>query len=171
MCRADADCAAEQFCDFSSGFCTGTEPTGLPIGSLCDPSLPAAQDECNGFCSPTDATEAEGTCAAFCSASLEGYGCGWIGEDVAEAACLYPTIISRDAAGAISLAESDLMICGQLCDCNDDCPAEIEYCIDENAGDADFSIQALFGRPGYCRPLQAGSETEANSIACEQASQ
>jgi hypothetical protein len=169
-CRADSDCEAEQFCDFTSGFCTATEPTGLPIGSLCDPNLPAAQDECNGFCLATDDTNTEGTCAAFCSAGVNGYGCGWVGDGAPDAACLFATIISRDEAGGITLAESDLMLCGGLCDCNDDCPSESEVCIDENAGDAQFSIMALFGRPGYCRALADG-ETEADSIACEQAQQ
>jgi hypothetical protein len=169
VCRADSDCATGQFCDFSSGFCTATEPTGLAIGSLCDPTLPAAQDPCDGFCLATDATEAEGTCAAFCSASLDATGCGWTGTGAApEAGCLYATIISRDGAGGISLAESDLMLCGQLCDCNDDCPAEIEFCMDENQADSMASINAIFGRPGYCRPLLMG-ETEADSFACAQA--
>ncbi len=169
VCRADSDCADNQFCDFSSGFCTATEPTGLPIGSLCDPTLPTAQDPCNGFCLATDATETEGTCAAFCSASLDATGCGWTGTgDPPEAGCLYATIISRDGAGGISLAESDLMLCGQLCDCNDDCPAEVEFCMDENASDPQASIDAIFGRPGYCRPLLMG-ETEADSISCAQA--
>jgi hypothetical protein len=165
-CRADSDCADAQFCDFATGFCTGTEPDGLPLGALCDPSLPAAQDECNGFCSATDATETEGTCTAFCSASPDAYGCGWVGDGAPDNACLYATIISRDASGQIDLAISDLMICGSLCDCNDDCPAEAEFCMDESAGDPMNSIQARFGRAGYCRPLNdQRMETEADSIA------
>jgi hypothetical protein len=170
VCRADEDCANGQFCDFSSGFCTAAEPTGLAIGELCDPTLPAEQDPCNGFCIATDATETEGTCAAFCSASQQATGCGWTGDpaDSPEAGCLYATIISREGAGGISLAESDLMLCGQLCDCNDDCPAEVEFCMDENSEDTMASINAIFGRPGYCRPLLTG-ETEADSIMCAQA--
>jgi hypothetical protein len=169
VCRADADCAAGQFCDFSSGFCTAMAPEGLPIGALCDPTLPAEQDPCNGFCISTDETETQGTCAAFCSASLDATGCGWVGTgDPPDAGCLYATIISRDGAGGISLAESDLMLCGQLCDCDDDCPADVEFCMDENAEDPVGSINAIFGRPGYCRPLLTG-ETEADSIACAQA--
>ena len=84
----------------------------------------------------------------------------------APAGCLFATIISRDGAGGISLAESDLMLCGGLCDCNDDCPAEADYCMDENAADPTASIQALFGRGGYCRPLiDANGETEDDSIS------
>jgi hypothetical protein len=164
VCRADGDCASGQFCDHSSGFCTAMEPEGLPIGALCDPA--AAEDPCNGFCTPTDATQTQGTCSAFCSASLDATGCGWDGTGAPpEAGCLYATIISRDGAGGISLAESDLMLCGQLCDCNDDCPADIELCMDENAVDPTASIQAIFGRDGYCRPLLTG-ETTADSLAC-----
>ena len=165
-CRADADCASGQFCDFASGFCVAEEPPGLPIGSVCDPTLPAEQDECNGFCLATDDTNTEGTCAAFCSAGLNAYGCGWVGEGTPDAGCLFATIISRDGAGGISLAESDLMLCGGLCDCNDDCPAAADRCMDENAADPVASIQALFGRGGYCRPLiDANGETEGDSIS------
>jgi hypothetical protein len=172
VCRADADCAADQFCNFKNGFCTATEPEGLPVGALCDPSLSAAEDECNGFCLPTDDTETEGTCTAFCSFGLDLYGCGWVGEGAADAGCLFPTVVSRDGAGGIDLAESDLMLCGGLCDCNDDCPAEADYCMDENQGDATVSIMALFGRGGYCRPIipdPPQNETEADSIMCAQA--
>jgi hypothetical protein len=141
------------------------EPDGLPIGALCDPTLPEAQDPCNGFCVSTDATQTQGTCAAYCSASLDATGCGWVGTGAPpEAGCLYATIISRDGAGGISLAESDLMLCGQLCDCNAECPADIEYCMDENAADPVASIQAIYGRGGYCRPLLTG-ETTADSLA------
>jgi hypothetical protein len=172
VCRADSDCAADQFCNFANGFCTATEPAGLPIGALCDPSLSAAEDECNGFCIPTDETETEGTCSAFCSFGLDFYGCGWVGEGAADAGCLFPTVVSRDAANQIDLAESDLMLCGGLCDCNDDCPSEVEFCMDENMGDPDFSIMALFGRGGYCRPLSAlQMETEDDSIMCPEAGQ
>jgi hypothetical protein len=165
-CRADADCIAGQFCNFATGFCTEAEPPPLAIGALCDPTLPPEEDTCNGFCLATDDTNTEGTCAAFCSAGLDAYGCGWVGDGPAPAGCLFATIISRDGAGGISLAESDLMLCGGLCDCNDDCPAEADFCMDENAADPTASIQALFGRAGYCRPLiDANGETEADSIS------
>jgi hypothetical protein len=169
LCRADTDCADDQFCNFASGFCTAMQPPGLPIGALCNPNLPPEQDECNGFCLATDETSTEGTCAAFCSAGIDLYGCGWVGDGPADAACLYPTIISRDGAGGISLAVSDLMLCGGLCDCNDDCPAEAEYCVDENQGDPTLSINALFGRGGYCRPLiqEDGETVEGDTIQCE----
>jgi hypothetical protein len=161
-CGGDFDCGSGQYCDFASGFCVPVRPTGLPIGSLCDPTL--ATDPCNGFCQATDSTGSEGTCGAFCSASLTAVGCGWNGQGTAEAGCLFATIVSRDASGDISLAESDLMLCGKLCDCNADCVAANDYCLDENAGDPAASIQALFGRGGYCRPLLSG-ETTADSLA------
>ncbi len=163
-CGGDFDCGSGQFCDFASGLCVPTAPTGLPIGSLCDPTLPDTSDPCNGFCLATDDTNTEGTCAAFCSASASAVGCGWNGQGSAEAGCLFATVVSRDAAGGISLAESDLMMCGSLCNCNADCPAEADLCMDENAGDPTASIQAIFGRGGYCRPLEA-NETSADSIA------
>jgi hypothetical protein len=164
-CGGNFDCASGQFCDFSTGFCVPTAPGGLPLGALCDPTLPAESDPCNGFCLATDATSTEGTCSAYCAFSLELTGCGWNGTGAAEAACLFATVVSRDGAGGIDLAESDLMLCGKLCDCNEDCPAAADLCFDENAGDPSFSIQALFGRAGYCRsPTE--TESEIDSIAC-----
>ena len=164
-CRADSDCASGQFCNFASGFCVGADPAGLPIGALCDPALPAEEDPCNGLCLATDETETEGTCGAFCSAGPNVYGCGWVGDGAPDAGCLYATVISRDAAGDITLSQSDLMLCGALCDCNDDCPAEVEFCMDENSANASASIMGIFGRQGYCRPLIAERmETEADSF-------
>jgi hypothetical protein len=161
-CRGDFDCAPGRFCDFSTGFCVASEPPGLPIGSPCDPTL--AVDPCNGFCLAAEGTGGEGTCGAYCSASVIPAGCGWNGEGEAEAGCLFATVISRDAAGGISLATSDLMLCGKLCDCNAECPATNEFCIDENAGDPTVGIEAIFGRAGYCRSLLSG-ETEADTLA------
>ena len=163
-CGGNFDCASGQFCDFASGFCVPTVPGGLPIGALCDPQLSPDQDECNGFCLETDGTATQGTCAAFCSAGSDLVGCGWDGQGAAEAGCLFATVISRDSAGSITVSESDLMLCGALCDCNADCPATSDRCIDENSGSSSASIQAIFGRPGYCRPLQA-TETEADSFS------
>ena len=101
--------------------------------------------------------------SAFCSAGPDVYGCGWVGDAAPEAGCLFATIISRDTTGQPMLSQSDLMLCGQLCDCNDDCPADVDRCMDENSTNATASIQAIFGRAGYCRPLIA-PETEADSI-------
>jgi hypothetical protein len=164
-CGGNFDCASGQFCDFTTGFCVPAAPGGLPLGALCDPTLPAESDPCNGFCLSTDDTNTEGTCAAFCSFNIDLFGCGFNGTAAAEAGCLFATVVSRDSSGGIDLAESDLMLCGKLCDCNDDCPAAADLCFDENAGDPTVSIQALFGRAGYCRsPLE--TESELDSIEC-----
>lgn len=164
-CGGDFDCASGQFCDFATGFCVPAAPGGLPLGAICDPTLPAESDLCNGFCVATDDANTEGTCSAFCSANASLVGCGWNGTETAEAGCLFATVVSRDSSGGISLAESDLMLCGKLCDCNEDCPAEAELCFDENSGDPTASIRALFDRAGYCRaPFE--TETEIDSIEC-----
>jgi hypothetical protein len=85
-------------------------------------------------------------------------GCGWSGEGSADAACLFGTLLSPAGdAGA-----GDVGLCGALCDCNDDCNAVSDRCLDETGGD----VLSLFGRNGYCRPL-ASDETESDSIACE----
>ena len=73
---------------------------------------------------------------------------------VPDAACLFLTRLSPD------LGVGDLGLCGALCDCNDDCAASDHRCMDETG-----EVMTIFGRAGYCRPLQTG-ETEADTIAC-----
>lgn len=156
-CGGDFHCGAGQFCDFTSGLCVAEEPTGLSIGSACDPR--AAADPCDGFCSPTNAAGTQGKCAAFCSFGASGLiGCGWDGTEVAEAACLYDTILSPPSGPGAN----DLGICGQLCDCNDQCRVPNEYCVDEAGG----TISGLWNRNGYCRPLQASENVSVTFDEC-----
>lgn len=152
-CGGDFDCGAGQFCDFASGFCVADKPTGLPIGSACNPR--ATTDPCNGFCAETNEEGTQGKCEAFCAFSEGLIGCGWDGDGPAEAACLFGTILSPPG----DLGNGDLGICGKLCDCNDQCEIPNEYCID----DADGAISAIWNRNGYCRRLLAG-ETTANTF-------
>ncbi len=152
-CGGDFDCGSGQFCDFSTGLCTDSEPSGLPIGAPCDPN--AATDPCNGFCVPSDSTGNEGSCAAFCSFSSAFTGCGWDGTGLPDAGCLFPTILSPPG----DLGAGNVGICGSLCDCNADCVLSSESCIDDTAGE----ILNIFGREGYCRPLQSG-ETAADTL-------
>jgi len=155
-CAGDFECEAGQYCSFATGLCTNGSASGLDIGELCDPS--AATDPCSGFCSATNEEGTEGTCSALCTLSPSLVGCGWSGEGSADAACLFSTLLSPEGdAGA-----GDVGLCGALCDCNDDCNAESDRCLDETGGD----VLSLFGRNGYCRPLASG-ETESDSIACE----
>jgi hypothetical protein len=150
-CGGDFDCAPGNFCDFASGLCSPQAPTGAPIGSLCDPN--AANDPCNGFCQARDGAEAKGVCAAFCTLAPGLQGCGWDGSGKADAACLYLTRWSSEPG------IGDVGICGALCDCNADCPAAGDRCVDESNG----AIMSLWGRAGYCRPLEAG-EAEADTF-------
>jgi len=152
-CGGDFDCAAGDFCDFSTGLCVPNAPPGDPIGTPCDPD--ATTNPCNGFCSATDETATEGVCSAFCTMDPGLLGCGWDGMAVPDAACLFLTRLSPD------LGRGDLGLCGALCDCNDDCEASTQRCVDETGGE----IMTIFGRAGYCRVLQTG-ETEADTIAC-----
>lgn len=156
-CGGDFDCGAGQFCDFGSGLCSNTEPEGLPIGAACTP--PRTDDDvdpCQGFCMASDEARTEGTCTAFCTFTPAFTGCGWDGVAKAEAGCLYSTILSMG-----DLAAGDVGICGSLCDCNSDCVLDSERCVDETEG----SIMQIFGRNGYCRPLDTeNGETEADTF-------
>jgi hypothetical protein len=155
-CSGDFDCEAGQYCSFSSGLCTAGTRSGLDIGELCDPS--ASTDPCSGFCSATNAAGTEGICSALCTLSPTLRGCGWNGEGGAEAACLFGTALSPAGEAGVG----DIGLCGALCDCNDDCHAANDRCMDETGGD----VLSLFGRNGYCRTL-AADETESDSIACD----
>ena len=152
-CGGDFDCAAGQFCDFASGFCVADKPTGLPIGSACNPN--AATDPCDGFCVETNEAGTQGKCEAFCALTDGLIGCGWDGNGPAEAACLFGTILSPPG----DYGSGDLGICGQLCDCNDQCKIPNEYCID----DLDGAVSGIWARNGYCRTLQTG-ETVSNTF-------
>jgi hypothetical protein len=155
-CGGDFDCDAGQFCDFASGFCVAEKPTGLSIGSPCNPQ--ATTDPCDGFCVPTPAGGTQGKCEAFCSLSESLIGCGWDGSGRAEAACLFGTILSPPG----DYGTGDLGICGQLCDCNEDCRIRDEYCID----DFDGAVAGIWGRNGYCRPLQTGENVADTFDEC-----
>jgi hypothetical protein len=80
----------------------------------------------------------------------DGTACGFTGEGAAEAACLYTSPYSpagEDPTG-------DLGYCAKLCDCDEECSAVEERCVDESEG----AIEALWSRKGYCRPLQPGED-------------
>jgi hypothetical protein len=151
-CGGDFDCGDGQFCDFASGLCTDTKPTGLAPGSFCDPQ--AVPDPCNGFC--LGGTEPdEGECSAICSFNEGFTGCGWDGTGVAETpVCLFATRVEPD------VAPGDLMLCGTLCDCNSQCQLSTDICIDETE---EKFVKQIWGREGYCRGL-APDETMADTI-------
>jgi hypothetical protein len=150
-CGGDFDCAPGSFCEFSTGLCVQTLPSGLSIGDRCDPT--ATTDPCNGYCQSKDDAGTEGVCAAFCTLAPGLLGCGWDGSEPADAACLFLTRLSPEPG------IGDVGICGALCDCNADCVATDDRCVDESNGD----ILTLWGRTGYCRQLQTG-ESEANTF-------
>lgn len=156
-CAGDFDCPGKRHCDFSSGMCADGSATGLPFGSRCDTS--AATDPCNGFCVAMSGTGTDGMCMGLCSLNPDLVGCGWDGTGDADAACLFQTRLSQED----DVGSGDIMICGALCDCNDDCGGEGLYCISEDTG----TLEAIWGRVGYCRPLADGETVAKNTIACE----
>ncbi|HWP05456.1 MAG TPA: hypothetical protein VNN72_06930 [Polyangiaceae bacterium] len=156
-CAGDFDCPGERHCDFSSGMCADGPADGLPFGSQCDTS--AATDPCNGFCVATSVTGTDGMCMGICSLNADLVGCGWDGTGDADAACLFQTRLSQED----DVGTGDIMICGALCDCNDDCAGDGVYCISEDTG----TLEAIWGRLGYCRPLTEGETVAKNTVACE----
>jgi hypothetical protein len=155
LCGGDYDCTPDQFCDFTTGLCTSTLPSGLPLGSSCTEPTGNQTDACNGFCLTKTQDATKGECSAYCSLTSDWSGCGWNGHGAAENACLYGTILSADEP-----ALGDLGICTKLCDCNADCSAPGDYCLDDTGG----GIMNVWGRAGYCRPL-IDPETSQDSIS------
>jgi hypothetical protein len=154
-CGGDYDCGSGQFCDFSTGFCTATKPTGLPLGSPCNVPTGNQTDPCNGFCLAGSQDMTKGECSALCSLNSTLTGCGWDGTGAAENACIFATILSSGTP-----ALQDVGLCGKICDCNRDCTLKGDYCVDETGG----SVMMVWGRPGYCRPLQP-TETVSDSFS------
>ena len=155
LCGGDYDCAPNQFCDFTTGLCTSTKPTGLPIGSLCDEPSGNQTDPCNGFCYPKAQGATTGNCSAECSLTSDLTGCGWDGHGSADNGCLFRSIVSVD-----NPAQGDTGTCAKLCDCNADCDAPGDYCFDDTTG----GIMNVWGRGGACRPMFA-SDAMGDSLS------
>jgi hypothetical protein len=153
-CGSDADCASGMFCDFDFGFCVEEEPEGKDITDSCDPGL--TMDECQGFCIANDDTEETGFCTAICNLGSP-VGCGYTGEGQADAACLFATGLVPDPG------PNDIGLCGQLCDCNDDCSVEGDLCAELGVP----QLEDFWQRKGYCRP-PSDDFGEADSLgACD----
>ncbi|HVJ16403.1 MAG TPA: hypothetical protein VM686_13270, partial [Polyangiaceae bacterium] len=150
-CGSDADCDDGLFCDPLTGLCMEDPPTGKGVNEACDPA--ADPDECaSGYCSVTYMHEDEGTCSGFCNLG-HPFSCGYTGEGKADAACLFGTVLSGEASEV-----GDLGVCGQLCDCDDECTATGEVC--RPFGDPVF--EELWQRVGYCVPIVEGGTFTAD---------
>ena len=141
-CASDAECGTG-FCDLSNGLCVEQKPTGLEVGSACDPN--AATDPCSGMC----IGDSQGTfalCSGFCNLGLAAT-CGWDGTGKADAACLFaPAFNDMPAAG-------DVGFCGQLCDCNSDCRNPKFSCVALSDAEAKFVKRA-----GFCTAASADDD-------------
>jgi hypothetical protein len=152
-CRGNIDCGARR-CDIGSGFCVDEPlPAGaLPIGSPCNPA--AATESCNGACTPlTENPSGPGMCGGLCT--LGAVGCGAEPKDPKPpAACLFALTDAEPGRG-------DLGLCGQLCNCDDECKADQRACRPLPAADA----QAL-GFLGYCGGAVDVNGTPTEHLAC-----
>jgi hypothetical protein len=155
-CGGDYDCGPSRYCDYASGLCSTAMPSGLPLGSFCNPN--ATTDPCNGFCL-AGSKAGEGECSALCVFNATYTGCGFDGSAPAQTACLYATRVS-----GTDTQLGDVGLCGTLCDCNADCQLTGDVCIDETG--ADHLILNLWGRNGYCRPLGTGETLNDTFQTC-----
>lgn len=131
-CNSELDCPAGRFCDPASGACVDEEPTGKRFGESCDPN--ASEDECAGFCD-------EGVCYEKCIL-LSYPACGSTSEEEATADCLWLPYSN--------LSGGDVGLCGQLCDCSDDCRGDFD-CVQLEDEEGPFDYR---GRPGLCDTAQ-----------------
>ena len=144
LCRADAECGTGMYCEPGSGLCGKTKPSGLPVGTACDPS--ATTDPCEGFCittSDTGVTPVTGTCVQFCSGELP---------------CMY----SNDATpkpgglciGALSdnFGSLDLGICRPNCACPSDCTFPGDMCRAWSSNATEQQLKTALGADGLCYP-------------------
>jgi hypothetical protein len=146
QCNADSNCPGRT-CDIGAaligwpGLCRTESVGGFPTGTPCDASLPLAEDPCNGWCAPISETDpTAGMCANGCTVGPPP-GCGWNGpaDGPAEEACIF--YLETDNIG-------DAGLCGQLCDCDDDCLHPDAVC--SAFGPAAASLETFYGRVGFC---------------------
>jgi hypothetical protein len=155
LCAGDFQCGSGQYCNFTTGLCVGSEPSGLPLGAECTLPRGGAVDPCQGFCSAGSDGQ-QGICESLCTLQASLVGCGWDGKGAPDHVCLFSTILSPPGDAAFG----DVAICGALCDCSADCLRNGDVCIDESGGD----VETIWNRKGYCRALDAG-ETQADTFA------
>jgi hypothetical protein len=147
-CRGDVDCGVRR-CDLGSGFCVDEPlPAGaLPIGSPCNPA--ATTESCNGACFPlTNDPSGPGMCGGLCT--LGAVGCG----EEPNTACLFALSDANPGRG-------DLGLCGQLCNCDDDCTANQRVCRPFPADEAQAA-----GFLGYCGGAVDPSGAATDHLAC-----
>jgi hypothetical protein len=146
QCNADSECPEGKICDIGAalygwpGLCRTESLGGLPTGSACNASLPPEQDPCNGWCAAISQSDlTAGMCANGCTVGSPPE-CGWNGpaDGPANEGCLF--FLETDNIG-------DAGLCGQLCDCDDDCLHPNAVC---QAFGAFSPFPAFYGRPGYC---------------------
>ncbi len=134
-CNKDSDCAP-WFCDRSAGTCRPTPDTGLPVGSVCNPS----NDQCRGACSNF------GTASICVEGCVWGAAesCGFAGSPPADAFCLFSYSATSNNGGP---GPGDSAACGKLCDCDAECaPSAGVICSPFN----DANVETFLGRKGAC---------------------
>ncbi len=146
-CGSDNDCAGLK-CDLRTGLCTSNPTTGKAMGAPCNPQ--AATDPCAGFCigdDPNDGTK--GICSAYCSNNSLGVAgeCGSNAQQGSpqDAACLFQATFP--SGGTVG-------ICGQLCNCDNDCRGSGQVCESWAAAGVSNPSQFVqaFHEAGLCVP-------------------
>src|SRR5262249_55203826 len=72
-CTSDAGCGAGLHCNYGTGLCQSSAPTGDPMGKACDPNGP---NTCAGYCTCTNAACTTGACSGNCTIGSMTFSCG-----------------------------------------------------------------------------------------------
>ncbi len=140
-CRNHSECGPA-YCDYQTGLCRGTEPTGAQLGTNC-----SSGTDCQGACRRVGGN---GRCAQHCT--LGDYGLGACGSGLSTpqaAACVGPPL-SPAGIPTPNLGDG-LGECYQLCDCTTGCRGSSDTCykLEDLATGGPVSE---WGRAGVCIP-------------------
>jgi hypothetical protein len=143
-CNVDADCGSTSFCNFKSGLCQPTPPTGAKTGAVC-----STWDECTGLCQWWGGGSS--VCTDRCTIGAVP-SCGWQGPGhVAPALCLASDGWGNLFTGMPQTA-GDYGYCIQTCDTDADCqhPAFPACAPISQAPRATPDLPAQSGKEGIC---------------------
>jgi hypothetical protein len=105
-CTSDAACGGGLHCNYDTGLCDATLPSGSAMGKAC---IPGGANTCAGICLCTNAACTEGACSGFCVAGVPN-SCG-----LKEGTGVCALVLTDDSG------DGDRAACMGDCMCNGDC--------------------------------------------------
>lgn len=146
-CGGDFECGGRT-CDLGSGACVDGTPPGVPLGGDC-----TAEACGNGSCETLGTFRA---CTGFCTVGTVGCGFDPLSRARLDSYCL----LAATRQGSVS----DVGLCAQLCDCNDDCRHPRFVC---SPGPADNpAVLSVRGHRGACLPPSLTQPGAEGGIPC-----